>query len=134
MLRHVSWYARRLRAMSSREVGERAMRFLHHRVDAAAFHVAPASWRSRWYPDGELLLRAEPLQSTIGFLEPDRAAGLQALFPEEAALLSDAASRVLEGRYRFFGYPEVTLDSDRGRDVDPFTGRGGAHPHPNPVD
>jgi uncharacterized heparinase superfamily protein len=118
----LTWYARRLRAMSSREVADRVARSARHAVDAASFHATPSAWRARWEPPVEELVRRPFPEGAVGFLRADRAAELQARLPDEAARLVERADRLLDGRYRFFGYPEVRVGPDRSADVDPFTG------------
>jgi uncharacterized heparinase superfamily protein len=109
--------------MSPREVADRAGRTLRHGIDAASFHVAPGAWHSRWEPPPDGLLGRPPLDAPIGILRPERAEGLRVRFPEDAERLVAAADAALDGRYRFFGYPEVSVGESRNDDVDPFTSR-----------
>jgi hypothetical protein len=118
----LTWYARRLRAMSSREVADRVARTARHAVDAASFHAAPGAWGARWEPPFDELVRHPFPERAVGFLRADRAAGLRARFPHEADRLVDRADSLAEGSYRFFGYPEMQIGQDRSDDVDPFTG------------
>jgi uncharacterized heparinase superfamily protein len=118
----LTWYARRLRAMSSREVADRVAMTARHAVDAASFRAAPGAWRARWEPPLEQLVYRPFPEGAVGFLRADRAAGLRARLPHEADRLVERADSLLEGSYRFFGYPEVRIGPDRGEDVDPFTG------------
>src|SRR5262245_58487736 len=117
------WYARRLGAMSPREVRARVLGSLRHRTDAAAFTLAPPLWRARWEPRDELLLGREPLEAPIGFLRAERAAEVRRLFPTEAESIVRRADDAAAGRARFFGYPEVTRRGASSADADPFSGR-----------
>jgi len=123
MRRRLSWYARRLRAMSASEVAHRSGRTLRHGVDAASFHVARGMWDRRWHPAHERIVRDAAPEAPIGFLTAERGRELRARAPEDVDALLAYADAVLERRYRFFGYPEVVLEWGRGEDVDPFSGR-----------
>ena len=133
MLDNVAWYGRRLRAMSSREVAERVSRSVRHRVDAVEYHAAPRAWRSRWHPPVATILRESPHEVPLGFIEAARAAGLGKRLPEAAERLVERATTALEGRFRFFGYPEAIV-SERGADIDPFTGLAWPRRHAKRVD
>jgi uncharacterized heparinase superfamily protein len=122
MAEQLWWYWRRARAMSLREVAARSRGSLGNVVDAGSFHVGRGVWRRRWEPDTDRLLIRDPLSAPIGILTPERAAGLRVRFPSEADGLLDRAAEALEGRARFFGYPEVVLAAEPD-DADPFTGR-----------
>ena len=129
MREQLSWYVRRLQAMSPREIAERARRTLGHRVDAVTFHVLPAVWRSRWQPSASTLFATEPRSVPVGFLTAERASELETRIPAEAAALIARADEILDGRFRFFGYPEVRVTEQVPADVDPFTGRAWPERH-----
>jgi uncharacterized heparinase superfamily protein len=133
MSEQLRWYWRRVRAMSPREVAARSRRSLVTAADAASFHVGRPMWRARWEPDIDRLLVRDPLSAPIGILTPERAAGLRARFPSEADGLLERAAGVLEGRARFFGYPEVDL-APEPHDADPFTGRRWPNRHAKRID
>ena len=123
MREQLTWYARRLRAMSPREASERSRRMLGHNIDAASYAIFPRAWRARWEPAPENLLRDEPLRVAGGFLRPERATGLRTRLPEEATALVSRADEIMDARIQFFGYPEVRSDDARDQDRDPFSGR-----------
>jgi uncharacterized heparinase superfamily protein len=133
MSEQLGWYWRRVRAMSPSEVAARSRRSLGNVVDAGSFHVGRAVWRARWEPHIDKLLVRDPLSAPVGILAPERAAGLRARFPYEAGRLLDRAAGVLEGRARFFGYPEVVL-APEAHDADPFTGRHWPNQHAKRID
>jgi uncharacterized heparinase superfamily protein len=116
------WYARRFRAMSLHEVGDRGLRAGRHRIDAATYTAARTAWRRRWQPDRAQLLGTSPLEEPLGPLRRDRALGLRERFPSDTKSLVARADDILADRYSFFGYPEVEQDDAERRDVDPFTG------------
>jgi uncharacterized heparinase superfamily protein len=71
----------------------------------------------------------------MGFLRPDRAAELRERLPAEAAALLARADKLVDGRFQFFGYPEVQVDRDqREHDVDPFTKRRWPTSHAKRID
>lgn len=108
--------------MAVREVAARSQRALVELTDGVLFAAAPRVWRARWEPPHERLLTTPPMRRPIGFMVPDRGAGLRARFPDAADALVARADRTLAGRVKFFGYSEVTLDGFPD-DVDPFTRR-----------
>jgi uncharacterized heparinase superfamily protein len=122
VLEHLTWYWDRLRVMSLSEAWARARLLVRHHLDAAAFNVAPTLWRRRWMPALERLVDESP-REPLGFLTPERATGFRERFAADAASLVARADRAIEGRVRFLGYPEVTLDWAHPLDVDPFSGR-----------
>ncbi len=134
MLEQLTWYARRLRAMSPREASERSRRMLGHNVDAVSFSIAPRVWRSRWEPVPEDLLRQEPLRVAGGFLRQERAEGLRARLPAETAALVSRADALVEGRIQFFGYPEVRCVGASDEDRDPLSGRRWPRRHSKLID
>jgi uncharacterized heparinase superfamily protein len=133
MAEQLWWYWRRVRAMSLREVAARSRGSLGNVADAGSFHVGRRVWRRRWEPDTDRLLIRDPLSAPIGILTPERAAGLRARFPSEADGLLDRAAEALEGRARFFGYPEVVLAAEAD-EADPFTGRRWPSRHAKRID
>ena len=134
VIEHLTWYTRRLRAMSPAEIAGRSRRELRHSVDAASYHVAPWAWRARWEPEVETLLAGALLESPKGFLRPERALGLRQRFPAEANdLLLARAEALVEGRVRFFGYPEVIV-SDWTKNTDPHSGRSWPAKHGKRID
>jgi len=123
MLEQLTWYARRLRAMSPREASERSRRMLGHNIDAASYAMSSRAWRARWEPPPENLLREEPFRVVGGFLRKERATGLRTRLPADATTLVSRADELMDARIRFFGYPEVRSVDARDRDRDPFSGR-----------
>jgi hypothetical protein len=120
--------------MSPREVAERARRMPAHRLDAALFGLAKPAWRARWEPSRQRL-RAQHVDAPVGFLRPDRAAELKQRLPADAEALLARADELVEGRFQFFGYPEVRVDADTlERDVDPFTRRSWPSSHGKRID
>ena len=106
-----------------------------HRVDAALFGLAKPAWRARWEPSPRSLLRTAPADAPIGFLRPDRAAELKERLPGEVDALLARADDLVEGRFQFFGYPEVRIDADtRLDDLDPFTKRRWPSTHAKRID
>lgn len=64
-----------------------------------------------------------------GFLTAERAARVRASLPAEADALVARADEILEGRFRFFGYPEVRVADAYTLDADPFSGRAWPESH-----
>ena len=114
------WHLRRLRAMSTGEIGARVAREVRHRVDDLEWRAAPGLWRRRWSPprlhDG---LIARPL----GFMTAERARVLTELDAAGAAMIVARADAVLTGDTSTVGYP-ITVSQLGGRDlaVDPVSG------------
>lgn len=123
MLEQLTWYARRLRAMSPREVYERSQRMIGHNIDAASYTISPRLWRAHWEPPPENLFREAPIGIARGFLREERAVGLRTRLPAEASALVSRADKLMDARIRFFGYPEVRSVDARDQDRDPFSGR-----------
>jgi uncharacterized heparinase superfamily protein len=122
VLGRLSWYQRRLRAMSVGEVIQRSHRSLVHLTDDVISKTSPRRWKATWEPDHEDIICARLPRRPIGFMKPDRGADLRTRSPEDADALIARAERAVARRVRFFGYPEVTVPGV-GDDVDPFTGR-----------
>jgi uncharacterized heparinase superfamily protein len=119
--------------MSLSEVAARSEQMLTNVVDAASFHVWRSAWRARWEPEVDTLLVADPLTAPVGVLTAERAAGVRALFPSDADRLLERADALIEGRVRFFGYPEVVLAPELD-DADPFTVRRWPNRHGKRID
>lgn len=134
MLERLKWYRRRLAAMSAAEIASRSKRTFVHLSDDALFRASPARWRAGWQPPADGLLAGRPLRKPIGFMRPERGAGLRTNLPIEAEKLSARAEQALAGRVRFFGYPAVQLPENRVEDVDPFTGRSWPDRHGKRLD
>jgi uncharacterized heparinase superfamily protein len=133
VLGRLSWYQRRLRAMSVEEVVQRSHRSLVHLTDSVISKTAPRRWKATWEPDLEEIICTRLARKPIGFMEPDRGADLRTRFPEATNALIARAERALARRVRFFGYPEVTVDGV-GDDIDPFTGRIWPNRHAKRID
>jgi uncharacterized heparinase superfamily protein len=121
VLGRLSWYQRRLRAMSVDELVQRSQRSLAHLTDGVISRAAPRHWKATWEPDFEEIICTRLPRRPIGFMQPDRGASLRTRLPETADALIERAEKAVSRRVRFFGYPEVTVGV--GDDVDPFTGR-----------
>ena len=122
LLGRLTWYQRRLRAMSGDEVVRRSQRSLVHLADGVISRAAPRLWKSTWEPELDEIIRTRLPRRPIGVMQPDRGVGLRTRLPEAADALIARADRALDRRVRFFGYPEVTVHGVSD-DVDPFTGR-----------
>jgi Heparinase II/III-like protein/Heparinase II/III N-terminus len=118
----MQWYAMRVQAMDAAELLLRARRTVEARGDAAIWTVAPAFWRRRWEPDpGRIRGSVEIWDAPLGFLTKDRVLLAAKMAPESFGLL-DRAQAALEGRVRFFGYPEVRLGEPFDPSFDPVAG------------
>ena len=122
LLGRLTWYQRRLRAMSRDEVVRRSQRSLVHLTDGVISKAAPRLWKSTWEPELDEIICTRLPRRPIAVMQPDRGVGLRTRLPEAADALIARADRALDRRVRFFGYPEVTVHGV-GNDVDPFTGR-----------
>jgi hypothetical protein len=129
----LAWYGRRLRAMTPAEVADRTRRTVAHRADAAMYTAARGLWRRRWQPEPASLLASDLTPAPQGLLVAERAAAVRARFPNECAELLRRADALREGRFRFFGYPEILVE-DFAADVDPFSGRAWPRKHGKRVD
>ncbi len=127
----LGWYAQRLRAMSTAEVGSRAARHAAFAADAASWHVARPLWRRRWHADG---LPPTPPRPAIGFLTRERAGEVRTAFPEASSRLVDAAEAAAQGRFRFFGYPGCQVDLLGDFAADPLSGRRWPSSHAKHID
>jgi uncharacterized heparinase superfamily protein len=134
VLEQLTWYARRLHAMSPREVAERSRRTVAHRIDAAMFRIARQAWTARWEPSAQALLRTASPGAARGFLRRERASELWARLPTEADALVEHAENMIEGTFRVFGYPDVCVDDTRQHDLDPLTGRQWPPHHAKRID
>lgn len=134
MFARLSWYRRRLAAMSVAEIANRSHRTLVHLADDALFRISPRRWRSTWYPAPGRVFGARPLSSPVGFLRVGQGAGLATRFPADTELLVMRAEHALARRVQFFGYPPVVLDEDVAADVDPYSGRAWPARHGKSVD
>ncbi len=121
--RGFDWYLRRLLAMSPQELSQRVIRDARHRLDDYEWSLAKPLWRRAWQPEPQSLQDRRLLAAPAGFLTPDRAAGLRVHEPPAVEAILAAAEDALAGRFRFFGYPEVTLERPIDFALDPLTGR-----------
>src|SRR5438132_4909818 len=103
------WYLRRLLAMSPAEIAARLPRAARHRLDDLAWRSMTPLWRYAWQPSLDRIARRPAAGPPYGFLTRDRAQGLVGRDRSGSASTIEAAERVLSGRFRFFGYPEVEL-------------------------
>lgn len=107
------WHLRRLRAMSTGEIGARVAREVRHRVDDLEWRAAPGLWRRRWSPPP---LREGPIARPLGFMTAERARILTELDPAGAAGIVARADAVLTGDTSALGYA-VTVSQLSGRDL-----------------
>lgn len=118
----LGWYVRRLATMDPAEVGWRVVATARTAVDG----VLPAP------SDDRLLAGASPNWSTAlesfvrgegrpVLLDRARAAEVASAHPAEMREVIAAADRAVAGRFRFFGYPEVTLGSAIDWNHDPLS-------------
>jgi uncharacterized heparinase superfamily protein len=133
VLRRLSWYQRRLRAMSVDELVQRSHRSFVHLTDGVISKTAPRRWKATWEPDLEEIFCTRLPRKPIGFMQPDRGADLRTRFPEATDALVARAERAVARRVGFFGYPEVTVHGV-GDDVDPFTGHRWPNRHAKRID
>ncbi|MGH3003151.1 MAG: alginate lyase family protein [Gaiellaceae bacterium] len=112
-----------MRAMDAREVAIRARRAIGSRADAGSLNVAPRLWRRTWEPSSDRILTNLACEDApLGFIAPERVREAAAVVPDVSARLLLRAEAALDGRVRFFGYPEVRLDDSADLELDPFTG------------
>lgn len=109
--------------MGAAEIISRAGREPAHQLDDLTWRFARPAWRRRWDPPIERVINSPIATSPLGLLTADRAEELQREDPAGAEEIMDAAERALEGRFRFFGYPEVRLERPLCYSRDPFSGR-----------
>jgi uncharacterized heparinase superfamily protein len=119
--------------MTPGEVTDRMRRTVAHSTDAALYAAAPPIWRRRWRPHRRWLLTADLATTPQGLLVAERARAVRDRFPDECAALLQRADTVLDGRFRFFGYPEVVVE-DFGEDTDPFSGSNWPRKHGKRID
>jgi len=119
--------------MTPGEVTDRVRRTVAHRTDAAQYAAAPRIWRRRWLPDQRSLLTSELSTTPQGPLVAERALAVRDRFPDECAALLQRADTILDGRFQFFGYPEVIVE-DLGEDTDPFSGSSWPRKHGKRID
>ena len=114
------WHLRRLRAMSTGEIGARVAREVRHRVDDLEWRAAPGLWHRRWSPPS---LHEGPIARPLGFMTAERARVLAELDPAGAAMIVARADAVLTGDTSALGYA-VMVSQLGGRDlaVDPVSG------------
>jgi hypothetical protein len=108
----LGWYARRLRTMGPAEVAWRVRRA----AQDAAQDVVPAVLAragealpsdDAWWDDALAAFRRADDRPVL--LDAGRARVIAAEAPEAVAAVVAAAERVVEGRVRYFGHPEVRL-------------------------
>ena len=119
--------------MSPAEVGARTARELAHRRDDLRHRYRHDTWERSWDPEQSWLLRVAQREPTT-FLTEQRAHWLSTHDPASARRIVEAAERVMEGRYRYFGYPEVVLDRPIDYAADPHTGRRWPNRHAKRID
>jgi hypothetical protein len=109
--------------MDAREVSLRARRTLEYRADAALWNLAPGLWNSTWEPDRDRIRTAGALEEVpLGFITAERVAQAVEAAPETVPRLLVRAEAAFQLRARYFGYPEVRLDSQPDYERDPFSG------------
>ena len=114
--------------MSGRELVRRSSQLVLDLADDVSYRATPSLWRARWQPDLDRLLTGDPLTTPIGFLRKDRARGVAERFPGDVDALVARANELLEGHFRFFGYPDAVIPV-AANDVDPFTGHVWSRAH-----
>lgn len=118
----VGWYARRLRSMQPTEVAWRVRRL----AQGAAVPVADRAARRRLPQDPgaweRMLADFRGASDRPVLLDRDRARRIAELDPSGTAGLVAAAERVVAGRVRYFGYPEVQLSEPVDWHHDPLRG------------
>lgn len=119
----LAWKLRRLAAMSPGEVAARVGREARHGVDDALYGRARPVWERRWRPPARRVLGGQGPERPLGFLVPERAALVRDRDPDAAAALVALGERVLAGRIRYFGYPELELARPVDFALDLTTGR-----------
>src|SRR5512132_1911900 len=95
VLRRLSWYHRRLRAMSADEIVQRSHRSLVHLADGVISKTAPRLWKASWEPDLREIISTRLPRAPIGFMQPDRGADLRRRFPEAADALIERGERAI---------------------------------------
>jgi uncharacterized heparinase superfamily protein len=108
--------------MSPAEIAARLPRTARHRLDDLAWRSMTPLWRYVWQPSLDRIARRPAAAPPYGFLTRDRAQGLVGRDRSGSASTIEAAERVLSGRFRFFGYPEVELARPIDFSRDPFSG------------
>ena len=119
--------------MSPAEVGARTARELAHRTDDLLHRLRHDTWKRSWEPGGTWLVRVAQ-REPLTFLTKQRALWLSERDPAGARRIVEAAERVMEGRYRYFGYPEVVLDRPIDYAADPHTGHRWPTRHAKRID
>ncbi|MEZ5099325.1 MAG: alginate lyase family protein [Thermoleophilia bacterium] len=119
----LAWKLRRLAAMSPGEVAARVGREARHGLDDAVHDRARPLWERRWSPPPARLLAGPAPDRPLGFLVAERAALVSERDPAAAGSLVALAERVLAGRIRYFGYPELELARPVDFSLDLTTGR-----------
>jgi hypothetical protein len=117
----LGWYWRRLRSMPAGEMLARVKRTAVHRWDDITWQRLGGLWARRWQAPADFACRLAPV-GPLGFLTAVRASELRTQGPDEVERLVEAADAFIEGRVRFFGYPEARLRRPIDFAVDPFAG------------
>lgn len=128
------WMTRRLVAMSPAEVAARTKREAIHRLDDLGYRLNRGAWRRSWNPEEARIGRTEARAAPRGFLTVERARWISDCDPSGVEKILAAAERILEGRYRYFGYPEVVLERPIDYTRDPLTGSRWPNRHGKRID
>ena len=109
--------------MDRDEIVSRLRREPGRRLDDLSWGIARPAWTRRWHPPLAQIAAAPVASHPLGFLTAENAQELGQADPEGAAAIVDAAERIVDGRFQFFGYPEVRLERPLDFSRDPFSGR-----------
>jgi Heparinase II/III-like protein/Heparinase II/III N-terminus len=119
----LTWYARRLRAMSPAEITWRATTMGRAATEGLRRPPSDARLLGTSSPDWSGALAAfRSGTARPVLLDADRAARIADADPEGVAAVVAAADRVVEGRVRYFGYPEAHLGRPVDWHLDPVSG------------
>ena len=120
--------------MSPAEIAARLRRSASHHLEDLAWRAVRPAWRHAWEPSIERVSTGSLPEPARGFLIRERAQGLSRRDPIAAARTIEAAERALEGRFRFFGYPEVELARPIDFSRDPFSDQRWPSRHSKTID
>jgi uncharacterized heparinase superfamily protein len=109
--------------MDRAEIVSRARREPARLLDDVGWRAARPLWRRGWSPKSGQLTASAPATRPLGFLTRERADALREYDAASADAIVAAAARVVEGRFQFFGYPEVRLARPLEYARDPWSGR-----------
>jgi hypothetical protein len=119
--------------MTPGEVVARARRTAAHGWDAATYRAAGGIWKRAWTPGGTEIAFDRAPAAPLGFLTSERAELVRARIPDAGGLLTVAAE-ILDGRYRYFGYPAADLQEPIEYARDPFSERSWPARHGKRID